>query len=472
MAPLLVLLPLLVSLSSVPASSSSSSSSFRDAAAAALFFPGFRRAAAAGNITLSGVAEIDGRGVLRLTNETGRLMGHAFYPSPLRFKSSPDGGVSSFSASFVFAVVPEYPKLGGHGLAFVVSAARDFRALPSQYLGLLNASDMGNSSNHLFAVEFDTVQDFEFGDINDNHVGIDINSLVSNASAPTAYYAAGDDSTKLDLNLKSAEKKHPHTALAIGISVLSVVLVVSAVLLAVVIVRRIKNADVVEEWELEIGPHRFSYQELKQATNGFKEKQLLGQGGFGKVYRGTLPSSKIQVAVKRISHESKQGLREFVSEISSIGRLRHRNLVQLLGWCRKRGDLLLVYEYMANGSLDMYLFDEPKATLGEYNEGEVMAVLKLGLLCSNCNPTERPTMRQVVRYLDGEVDVPEVATSPSSYDCTKAGQGHRFEDFRLSFPSSSFDKMSSTSFVANRDASFASLLTSPISILTGRGESG
>ncbi|XP_056172694.1 L-type lectin-domain containing receptor kinase S.4-like [Syzygium oleosum] len=694
MAPLLVLLPLLVSLSSVPPSSSSSQDPAAD-----LFFPGFRRAAAAGNITLSGVAEIDGRGVLRLTNETGRLMGHAFYPSPLRFKSSPDGGVSSFSASFVLAVVPEYPKLGGHGLAFVVSAARDFRALPSQYLGLLNASDMGNSSNHLFAVEFDTVQDFEFGDINDNHVGIDINSLVSNASAPAAYYAAGDDLTKLDLNLKSgraiqawvdydssekvinvtiapssvkpkkpilsfnvdlspifrefmyvgfsastgllasshyvmgwsfcidgvaraleisslpplpgAEKKHPHTALAIGISVLSVVLVVSAVLLAVVIVRRIKNADVVEEWELEIGPHRFSYQELKQATNGFKEKQLLGQGGFGKVYRGTLPSSKIQVAVKRISHESKQGLREFVSEISSIGRLRHRNLVQLLGWCRKRGDLLLVYEYMANGSLDMYLFDEPKATLvweqrfrivkgvasgllylhegyeqvvihrdvkssnvllddelngrlgdfglarlydhgsnpgttrvvgtlgylapetprtgkasassdmfafgafllevacgrrpidheagpeelvlvdlvwerykegrvldlvdrklqGEYNEGEVMAVLKLGLLCSNCNPTERPTMRQVVRYLDGEVDVPEVATAPSGYDCTKAGQGHRFEDFQLSFPSSSFDKMSSTSFMANRDASFASLSTSPISILNGRGES-
>ncbi|KAI3443040.1 Protein kinase domain-containing protein [Psidium guajava] len=694
MAHLLLLLSLPIFFSSIPASFSQNPTD--------LFFPGFRpAAAAAGNITLSGAAEIDHRGVLHLTNETSRLMGHAFHSSPLRFKNSPGGDVSSFSTSFVFAVVPEYPKLGGHGLAFVVSAARDLPgALPSQYLGLLNASDVGNFSNHLFAVELDTVQDFEFGDINDNHVGIDINSLASNASAPAAYYAAGDDSTKLDLSLKSGkaiqawidydssekvinvtiapssmkpkrpilsfnvdlspifrefmyvgfsastgllasshyimgwsfcidgearaleisslpslpggEKKHPHTALAIGVSLSSVVLAVFAVFLVVLMVRRIKNADVVEQWELETGPHRFSYQELKKATNGFKEKELLGQGGFGKVYRGTLPSSKIQVAVKRISHESKQGLREFVSEISSIGRLRHRNLVQLLGWCRKRGDLLLVYEYMANGSLDRYLFDEAKATLvweqrfrivkgvasgllylhegyeqvvihrdvkasnvllddelngrlgdfglarlyahgsnpgttrvvgtlgylapetprtgktsmssdvfafgafllevacgrrpieheagpeelvlvdlvwerykegrvldlvdrklkGEYNEGEVMVVLRLGLLCSNCNPTERPTMRQVVRYLDGEIDVPEVVGGPSGFDCPKAGRGHGFGDFRFTYPSSSFDRMSSSSFVPNRGASFASLSFSPFSILTGRGDSG
>ncbi|KAI3443038.1 CYCLIN domain-containing protein [Psidium guajava] len=695
MAHLLLLLFLPIFLSSIPASSSQNPSD--------LFFPGFRpSAAAAGNLTLSAAAEIDNRGILHLTNETSRLMGHAFHSSPLRFKNSPGGDVSSFSTSFVFAIVPEYPKLGGHGLAFVVSATRDLRgALPRQYLGLFNASDVGNFSNHLFAVELDTVQDFEFGDINDNHVGIDINSLASNASAAAAYYAAGDDSTKRDLNLTSGKpiqawidydssekvinvtiapssvkpkkpilsfnvdlspifhefmyvgfsastgllasshyimgwsfcidgearaleisclpsspggekKKHPHTALAIGISVSSVVLAVSAVFLVVLMVRRIRNADVVEQWELETGPHRFSYQELKKATNGFKEKELLGQGGFGKVYRGTLPSSKIRVAVKRISHESKQGLREFVSEISTIGRLRHRNLVQLLGWCRKRGDLLLVYEYMANGSLDRYLFDEAKATLvweqrfrivkgvasgllylhegyeqvvihrdvkasnvllddelngrlgdfglarlyhhgsnpgtsrvvgtlgylapetprtgktsgssdvfafgafllevacgrrpieheagpeelvlvdlvwerykegrvldlvdyklkGEYNEGEVMVVLRLGLLCSNCNPTERPTMRQVVRYLDGEIDVPEVVSGPGGFDCTKAGQGHGFEDFQLAFPSSSFDRMSSSSFMANRDTSFASHSASSVSVLTGRGDSG
>ncbi|XP_048131592.1 L-type lectin-domain containing receptor kinase S.4-like [Rhodamnia argentea] len=141
---------------------------------------------------------------------------------------------------------------------------------------------------------------------------------------------------------------------------------------------RVASGKQPQDWELEIGPHRFSYQELKQATNGFKEKVLLGQGGFGKVYRGTLSSSKIQVAVKRVLHESNQGLRKFLSEIASIGRLRHQNLVQLQGWCRKRGDLLLVYEYMANGSLDRFLFDEPKVALFSKQKFRVVTDIIIG----------------------------------------------------------------------------------------------
>ncbi|KAL2502848.1 L-type lectin-domain containing receptor kinase IV.1 [Forsythia ovata] len=76
-----------------------------------------------------------------------------------------------------------------------------------------------------------------------------------------------------------------------------------------------------------------------------------------------MPRSKVEIAVKRISHESRQGIREFVAEIASMGRLRHRNLVPLLGYCRRRSELLLVYEYMPNGSLDMFLHDQPKITL-------------------------------------------------------------------------------------------------------------
>jgi hypothetical protein len=144
------------------------------------------------NLTLNGVTELRPDGIIRLTNETSRLLGHAFYPSPLRLLGPPGSGRTngtavSFSTAFAFAVVPEYPRLGGHGFAFV--AAPDPRipgALPSQYLGLLSAADMGNATNHVFAIEFDTVQDFEFGDINDNHVGVDLNSLASNASASAA----------------------------------------------------------------------------------------------------------------------------------------------------------------------------------------------------------------------------------------------------------------------------------------------
>ncbi|KAJ4835285.1 hypothetical protein Tsubulata_002805 [Turnera subulata] len=657
-----------------------------------IFYSGFKDVGT--NITLSGVAEIEKNGIIRLTNDTSRLLGHAFYSSPFRFKNSSAGKAFSFSTSFALAIVPQYPTLGGHGFAFTISATKDLNALPSQYLGLLNPA---NHTTNLLAVEFDTVQDFEFGDINDNHVGIDMNSMKSNASAAAAYYA--DDSSKRNLTLKgghpiqvwveydsaqsllnvtmSPTSKKPrlpilsypvdlsplfkeymyvgfsastgliasshyvlgwsfkvngqpqeldlsslpslpgpkknHTGLTIGVSVASVFLAIILVSVAAAyVVRRIKNAETIEDWELHVGPHRYSYQELKQATNGFSEKELLGRGGFGQVYRGTLPDSKIQVAVKRVSNESKQGLREYVSEIASIGRLRHRNLVQLVGWCRRRDDFLLVYDYMANGSLDRHLFDGAKRVLcweqrfkiikdvasgllylhegyeqvvihrdikasnvlldeeltgrlgdfglarlyehgsnpnttrvvgtlgylapevprtgkatassdvyafgalllevvcgrrpieprappeelvlvdwvgekyrqgrvldvvdpslgGEYNESEVVVVLKLGLMCSNTAPIARPRMRQVMRYLAEEIEVPENLRSPGVSFEEGKGFKEGFSDFVNSFASSSFDKMS-PSFSGNGDSggmySFASLSTSPLPLLDSRG---
>jgi hypothetical protein len=130
-------------------------------------------------------------------------------------------------------------------------------------------------------------------------------------------------------------------------------------LATLLVLRKLRYAEVLEEWELEFGPHRFSFKDLYHATSGFKSKHLLGAGGFGQVYKGVLGSSKsvcTEVAVKRISHESRQGMKEFIAEVVSIGRLRHRNLAQLLGYCRRKGELLLVYEYMPNGSLDKYLY--------------------------------------------------------------------------------------------------------------------
>lgn len=644
------------------------------------------------NISLNGVALIGKNGILRLTNETSRLIGHAFYPSPIRLKNSTTGTVFSFSTCFVFSIHPEYPKLGGHGLAFTIAPSKELKsALPSQYLGLLNSSDVGNFSNHLFAVEFDTVQDFEFGDINDNHVGIDINGLESNQSAAAAYFS--DDSVKMDLNLKGGKPivawivydsvtnflnvtlspspskpktpllsfqmdlspildesmyvgfsastgllasthyvlgwsfkingeaksldldslplvpgtKRKHTSLIVSLSVVAVVFVLASILIAILMIRKIKNAEVIESWELDIVPHRYKYQELKQATRGFKDSELLGFGGFGRVYKGTLPNSKTQVAVKRISHESKQGLREFVSEISSIGRLRHRNLVQLLGWCRRGADLLLVYDFMPNGSLDKFLFDEPNRVLswqqrlkiikgvasgllylhegyeqivihrdikasnvlldgemngrlgdfglaklydhgsnpgttrvvgtlgylapelprtgrattcsdvfafgtlllevacgrrpieskarpedlvlvdyvwnkwkegsildvvdqkmkGDVDENEVVMILKLGIMCSSNQQSARPSMRQVVSYLEGEVEIPEVLRAPGA-----CGDEEGFEDYLHSYASSSFEKTSSYTVMTNGDVdrSFASISTSPLTLLRSVGE--
>jgi serine/threonine protein kinase len=105
------------------------------------------------------------------------------------------------------------------------------------------------------------------------------------------------------------------------------------------------------EWEREYGPPSFTYKDLLAATSGFKDKMFLGRGGFGRV----LPHSKQTIAIKLVSPESKQGMKEFIAEIIILGHLRHRNLVQLLGYYRNKQQLLLVYDYMLNGSLDCHL---------------------------------------------------------------------------------------------------------------------
>ena len=131
--------------------------------------------------------------------------------------------------------------------------------------------------------------------------------------------------------------------------------------------RRNKEEDYVlndcidEEFERGRGPRKFSYNELVHATNDFDDKEKLGQGGFGAVCRGLLRDSNTFVAVKRVAKGSKQGLKEYVSEVKIISQLRHRNLVKLIGWCHKKRELLLVCDFMPNGSIDSHIFKEENA---------------------------------------------------------------------------------------------------------------
>ncbi|KAF5454345.1 hypothetical protein F2P56_024017 [Juglans regia] len=111
-----------------------------------------------------------------------------------------------------------------------------------------------------------------------------------------------------------------------------------------------------DDLERGAGPRRFSYGDLASSTNNFSNERKLGEGGFGAVYKGYLIELDIAVAVKKISRGSKQGRKEYLTEVKIISRLRHKNLVQLIGWCHDRGEFLLVYEFMPNGSLDAHLF--------------------------------------------------------------------------------------------------------------------
>ncbi|KAK3227919.1 hypothetical protein Dsin_007781 [Dipteronia sinensis] len=140
-----------------------------------------------------------------------------------------------------------------------------------------------------------------------------------------------------------------------------------------------QEEEEIEDWELEYWPHRFTYEELSNATDGFSKENLLGSGGFGKVYKGITLPNKTEIAVKCVNHDSKQGLKEFMAEISSMGRLQHKNLVQMRGWCRKGNELLLVYDYMPNNSLNNWIFDKPKKLLNWTQRRQVLTDVAEGL---------------------------------------------------------------------------------------------
>ncbi|XBI88794.1 hypothetical protein VPH35_026710 [Triticum aestivum] len=410
------------------------------------------------NLTLDGASTVMPNGLLMLTDYTRKVKGHAVHPFPLPFRtaSNDTGTVRPFSTTFVFAISSQYDDVSSDGIAFFLAASREVfsTASPGQFLGLLNEGNIGNRSARIFAVELDTFKDYELRDINDNHVGVDVDSLVSIDSANAGYYDDGigmfqnlslisgnpmqvwvdydGRATEITVTMAPlgvARPKRPllrttvdlsgvvqntayvgfssatsffytrHFVLgwsfafdapapALNISMLPalpstptyttlqsivlsmmIVLVLALVALVSILIyicvrrQRLKYSEVREDWEAPFGSNRFSYKDLFHATKGFSDKNLLGRGGFGSVYKGVLRKTDMEVAVKRMSHDSRQGVREFIAEVASIGRLRHRNITQLLGYCRRKGELLLVYDYMKNGSLDKYLHTRNGPTL-------------------------------------------------------------------------------------------------------------
>lgn len=290
----------------------------------------------------------------------------------------------------------------------------------------------------------------EFDDINDNHVGVDVNSLKSVASTPTGFWGGskGDKLKGLKLNngvnyqlwvdyedsilnvtvAKVGDKRPIRPLISVFVNLSTVFLdemhlgfagatgqlveshrilawsfgnsnssigdalvtinlpsfvppkdsvfestgfIVGVTIGAVLLVsfcfamyflfvrfRRKRNGkkDDIENWELEYWPHRIGYQEIYAAAKAFSDENVIGSGGNGNVYKGVLKEGQ-EVAVKKISHESEHGIREFLAEVSSLGRLKHRNLVGLRGWSRNdKGSLILVYDYMENGSVDKRIF--------------------------------------------------------------------------------------------------------------------
>ncbi|KAG0483975.1 hypothetical protein HPP92_012059 [Vanilla planifolia] len=384
--------------------------------------------------------------VIKLTkNELGTSLGssvgRAIYRDPLILWDNATGEVADFTTHFSFSINALNQTYFGDGLAFFLvpypSIVPPFSA--GGNLGLVNDSSAPNATSdkgsNFVAVEFDTFPNY--WDPSVDHVGIDVNSVLSaatvtwnsslkdgrtgnawvsynasmkNLSVFVTYEAnprfAGDSTLShiIDLREFLPEKvaigfsastgsnveihsilswefsstplsKEDHGNNKKGKVGIGVTIGIGFFFLLVGLTwfmlwrRRSRKGEKTEEaliedddgaiddeFEMGTGPKRFSYNDLAAATNNFAEELKLGEGGFGGVYKGVLDESKIEVAIKRVSKGSKQGKKEFIAEVKIITRLRHRNLVQLVGWFHGRGELMLVYEYLPNGSLDNFLY--------------------------------------------------------------------------------------------------------------------
>lgn len=352
-----------------------------------------------------------------ITNQSGR----AIYKDQFQLWRDNKNVKATFSTTFVLNILNQTAQ-PGEGLAFVIAGNKDLpENSEGQWLGIVNGITNGTNQSQIVAIEFDTKKSYE-QDINDNHVGLDVNSVYSIRQVPLTRVnlANGTDITvkvrydgqnitvfvanmetpllsePIDLSEYLPEKVFVGFSASTGddtqlncvkswafdgsdiggdskaFRVLIAVLVPAVVLLAGVAFycwRRYRARELDDDIEglingTNLAPKKFRLKELKKATGNFNPKNKLGKGGFGTVYKGIWRNKEI--AVKRVSETSRQGKQEFIAEVTTIGSLRHRNLVKLIGWCYERHDFLLVYEYMPNGSLDKFIFyDETNSGPGE-----------------------------------------------------------------------------------------------------------
>ncbi|XP_057759870.1 proline-rich receptor-like protein kinase PERK9 [Arachis stenosperma] len=131
----------------------------------------------------------------------------------------------------------------------------------------------------------------------------------------------------------------------------------------------------------------FSYEELIKATNGFSTENLLGEGGFGSVYKGYLPDGR-EIAVKQLKIGGGQGEKEFKAEVEIISRIHHRHLVSLVGYCIQDTRRLLVYDYVPNNTLYFHLHGDGRPVLEWANRVKIAAGAARGIayLHEDCNP--------------------------------------------------------------------------------------
>ncbi|KAG9454596.1 hypothetical protein H6P81_007500 [Aristolochia fimbriata] len=428
------------------------------------------------NLTTDGAANITGNGLLRLTPAEYSQIGHAFYPKPLSFNNSTNTSTGnntfSFSTTFVFAIVSNSGDDSGTGFAFLMSPSKHLiqSVRSGAYLGLFSPSNNGDPSNRIAAIEFDTVFNKEIGDIDDNHVGIDINSLNSSNASPAGYYGDDEDGGLIIRNVSLASGRRfqawveydgVQKQLNVTVAPLQVPKPKRPLLSS-----KIDLSSVIEEYPVYVGfsastaTHRLSshyvlgwsfkvngearpldasilpkvaaglfylhekwaqailHRDIKPANvlldENFNGK--LGDFGLSRLYdHGSDPNTtRLAGTVGYMAPElSRTGKATKASDVYAFGVLmlevacgrrptKYRapaNQVVLVDWvlgCLKEGTLFTV--------VDSRLGTEFRKAEVE----EVEMVLKLGLLCSHDSAGDRPSIGEVIQFLNGDLPLPEI----------------------------------------------------------------
>ncbi|XP_050215421.1 probable L-type lectin-domain containing receptor kinase S.7 [Mercurialis annua] len=403
------------------------------------------------NLTLLGDSYLR-NGAVGLTRDVtvpSSSSGTLIYNYPIPFLDSQSNTTASFSTRFTFSITNVNPSSFGDGLTFFLSQDNQILGSPGGFLGLVNSSQL--TKNKFVAIEFDTRLDAHFDDPNENHVGLDIDSLDSIKTADlvlqeidlksgnsitawvdyknefrvlkvylsyiplkpdkpvlsvavdlsgyfkefmyVGFSGSTEGSTEVHLienwsfrtyGFRSFRPKKPHNVsdnsvfsttpsipiarsgdkhnreLGLGFGIAGpAFFCVFLVAFGYISIKKWQKLKKVKSFKAELvtGPKEYNYKELSSATKGFHSSRIIGKGSFGNVYKAFFISSGNIAAVKRSKH-SHEGKADFLAELSIIACLRHKNLVQLQGWCVEKDELLLVYEFMPNGSLDKMLYQE------------------------------------------------------------------------------------------------------------------
>ncbi|KAI3954623.1 hypothetical protein MKW98_019754 [Papaver atlanticum] len=398
------------------------------------------------------VANVTDDGLLRLTNnlDGNYQIGHAFFSNKFQFKNnvtkqnsssssntSTSGNVFSFSTTFVFSIIPENPGLSGQGIAFVIAPKGELPgARSSTYLGLFNSTNNGDETNHVVAVELDTIYNTDFDNIRGEHIGIDINDLKSTISAPSGYT---DDNgrfhnlslisgypiqvwveydgfgKKLNVTIAPNNVRKPDTPLISYDRDLSDVILDNMFVGFSSSTSFVLTSHYIMGWSFKINGRAppLNLKQLPQPPRKKASKSKL----FGVELPIIIPVILltfiigILVVVRKIRNEKFKD----VVEDWELDYGRQRRPIEMHKSETEEGEVLVDWVLYCWRSGRILQTSDPNL-VNEYVKEEMELVLKIGLLCSRNNPKARPSMRQVMQYLDGDVPFPETELWGLDYD--------------------------------------------------------